>query len=229
MCVCVCVCVCLCLCLCLSLCVCVNTHTHTHTHKYICIHIPLYIIGISVKDAAATGAEILVKAKWADMKPMLGSKGTSPCNIDAGSWREACAPSFEFRRLDDADPNSFSHGYNFRVSEGGAGASARKLIKWTGIRVIIMIEGQGGMFDLMTTLQHLGAGLALMSVATLVADAMICYMLSEAETALYKKRKFEDHEQHAENLTEEEKQVLMGQGQAKGDQGHGYQSIPEPA
>jgi hypothetical protein len=54
-------------------------------------------------------------------------------------------------------------------------------------------------------------------------------MLSEAETALYKKRKFEDHEQHAENLTEEEKQVLMGQGQAKGDQGHGYQSIPEPA
>jgi hypothetical protein len=189
--------------------------------------------GISAKDAAATGAEILVKAKWADMKPMLGSKGASPCNLDARDWREACAPSFEFRRLDDAHPNSFSHGYNFRVSEGGgAGASARRLIKWTGIRVIIMIEGQGGLFDLMTTMQHLGAGLALMSVATLVADAMICYMLSDEETATYKKRKFEDHEQHADSLTEEEKAVLMGQGRVKGDQGgggHGYQSIPDPA
>ena len=34
-------------------------------------------------------------------------------------------------------------------------------------------------------------GLALMSIATLVADAMICYLLSDDETRVFRKRKYE--------------------------------------
>ena len=110
---------------------------------------------ISPLEAADHGAEILVKVKWADMKPMLGSKGKYPCNLDQADWRESCTPSFDFIRLDDPDPHSFSHGYNFREStaDGDVGAAQRVLTKWIGIRVILMIEGQGGRFDGITTMQ----------------------------------------------------------------------------
>ena len=69
---------------------------------------------VSASEAADHGAEILVKVKWADSKPLLGRKNKYPCNLDAAGWAEACAPSFAFRRLDDPDPDSFSHGFNFR-------------------------------------------------------------------------------------------------------------------
>jgi hypothetical protein len=87
-----------------------------------------------------------------------GRKAKYPCNLDASNWREACSPSFSFIRLDDPDPHSFSHGYNFRTVAGaGIGAQERVVTKWTGVRVLVMIEGQGGEFDGITTMQHLGA------------------------------------------------------------------------
>ena len=86
---------------------------------------------VSFGDAADTGAEILLQVRWTDMQPMLGAKGRSPCNLDAANWKEACAPSYDFRRLDDPNNNSFSHGYNFRTVSAGSG-SERHVTKWTG-------------------------------------------------------------------------------------------------
>ena len=58
------------------------------------------------------------------------------------------------------------------------GAAERVVTKWVGVRVIVVIEGQGGMFDGITTMQHIGAGLALMSIATLVRRAVLRSVIS---------------------------------------------------
>jgi hypothetical protein len=87
-----------------------------------------------------------------------------------------------------------------------------------------------------------------MSIATLIADAMICYLLSNEETALFRKRKYEDYDLAHEHLTAEERAVLSGEradptllvpkvvkeripgvwGFGKTDRDKGYTEIPDP-
>jgi len=122
---------------------------------------------VSIEEAMLTGAEIVVSAVWSD----TGDAEAYYCDLDHDDWRTNCKPYLTFRRLDDPDPRTFSHGYNYRSSRvfSDQGTDHRDLRKLTGIKVLFIVEGQGGRFDAMITGTTVGSGLALLSVATLVS------------------------------------------------------------
>jgi P2X purinoceptor 4 len=57
----------------------------------------------------------------------------------------------------------------------------RSLVKAYGLKIIISVDGKAGKFDFIPLLITLGAGLGLLSVATLVADFVLLYFTSKKE------------------------------------------------
>jgi hypothetical protein len=140
--------------------------------------------GIRYRDIAATGADVVMNIYF-------------DCDLDMGV--EQCGPRipFEVMRLDT--PNSeLSRGYNMRwLSAVGSdpptsgntpdavfdiGGDARTVIKAFGPRIRVQITGRGRRWDLMMLTTTLGAGLALVGVATLVVDLLLLYVLPRRET-----------------------------------------------
>eukprot|EP00475_Leptophrys_vorax_P004341 TRINITY_DN12591_c0_g1_i1.p1 TRINITY_DN12591_c0_g1~~TRINITY_DN12591_c0_g1_i1.p1 ORF type:complete len:256 (+),score=49.65 TRINITY_DN12591_c0_g1_i1:502-1269(+) len=116
------------------------------------------------------------------------------CNLD---YEPECAPVFKFTRLDDPDPNSFTTGFNFRyhrmVGTGGltdfGGPSIRYLYKMYGVRIVFQVTGEARKFSLIALTTTLGAGLALLSVSSLVSDYFMVYLHPKKE--LYTDHKYE--------------------------------------
>ena len=107
------------------------------------------------------------------------------CDLD--SALEACTPRmpFEVMRIDTAD-SALSHGYNARwlsaaKRAGGPAfpkhADTRALVKASGPRIRVSISGVGRRFDLGSLTTVVGAGVALMGVATAVVDVLLLYVL----------------------------------------------------
>ena len=112
------------------------------------------------------------------------------CDLD--SALEACTPRmpFEVMRIDTAD-SALSHGYNARwlsavkgdgpkASKGtkfDENADTRALVKASGPRIRVSITGVGRRFDLEQLTTVVGAGVALMGVATAVVDVLLLYVL----------------------------------------------------
>ena len=107
------------------------------------------------------------------------------CDLD--SALEACTPRmpFEVMRIDTAD-SALSHGYNARWLSAAkqAGSTAfpkhadtRALVKASGPRIRVSITGVGRRFDLEQLTTVVGAGVALMGVATAVVDVLLLYVL----------------------------------------------------
>ena len=135
--------------------------------------------GVSYEDVKATGADLQMNIYY-------------DCDLD--NALEACSPRmpFEVMRVDTAD-SSLSHGYNTRwlsaarsdedaPGDGdGArrrrGADARALVKASGPRIRVSISGVGRRFDLGSLTTVVGAGVALMGVATAVVDVLLLYVL----------------------------------------------------
>ncbi|KAI1882438.1 hypothetical protein AGOR_G00250710 [Albula goreensis] len=97
------------------------------------------------------------------------------CNLDMPySW---CVPKYTFRRLDNKDPNNtVAPGYNFRFAKyykTGNDVETRTLIKGFGIRFDIMVFGQAGKFSVVPMLLNIGAGLALLGLATVFCDLVV--------------------------------------------------------
>mmetsp|Transcript_16290 Transcript_16290/g.39770 ORF Transcript_16290/g.39770 Transcript_16290/m.39770 type:complete len:174 (+) Transcript_16290:242-763(+) len=111
------------------------------------------------------------------------------CDLDMGV--DQCGPRipFEVMRLDTPD-SELSAGYNVRYlspvttrplpqpdctfDEGG---DSRTVAKAFGPRIRVQITGRGRRWDLMMLTTTLGAGLALLGVATLVVDLLLLYVL----------------------------------------------------
>lgn len=83
--------------------------------------------------------------------------------------------------------------YNFRSIEYMHDKyGARQLTKHYGVRLLVMISGIGSKFDVAALFTAIGAGIGLLSVATLIADFIATNLLSNK--AVYKQAKYKEVE-----------------------------------
>jgi len=130
----------------------------------------------SASQVADRGAIILVKSTW-------------NCNLDRSEDR--CNPEWDFKRIDDAS-HSISSGFNFRTVTYDTAEGSRSLSKLYGIRFLFLIEGTAGKFSVVALTVTLGAGLAYLGIAAIVADIIMLKFLSNSEEI--HREKFDDFE-----------------------------------
>lgn len=107
------------------------------------------------------------------------------CDLDNGSG-DCVIPDIVFYRIDDPPP-SVSPGFNYRYTENNG--NGRDLVKAYGVRVVFHIFGEAGAFNIVPLLTNLGAGVALLSLATLISDLMLQYVVPAKDK--YKSEKFQ--------------------------------------
>ena len=175
--------------------------------------------GIKYREIEATGADVQMNIYF-------------DCDLDMGV--EKCGPRipFEVMRLDT--PNSeLSRGYNVRWitavgSEGptekdtpdaifDVGGDTRTVVKAFGPRIRVQVSGKGRRWDLMMMTTTLGAGLALVGVATLVVDTLLLYVLPQRQK--YQNLKFQMYgtEEEGTVVSSEDEPLLGGGGGGDGE------------
>ncbi|KAK7088034.1 P2X purinoceptor 4-like isoform X1 [Littorina saxatilis] len=135
------------------------------------------LAGTNYSDIAKGGGVIQVIINW-------------DCNLDLDV--SECLPEYSFRRLDRGD-FSISRGFNFRYAdhyklENGTGQ--RTLYKAWGIRFLVSVQGQAGKFFIIPLLLNFGSGIALLSIATVICDIVVLYLLKAR--SYYKDKKYLD-------------------------------------
>merc|ERR1712083_568836 len=88
----------------------------------------------------------------------------------------------------DSPQAKISPGSNFRHADY-FNQNRRTLIKAYGLTFIVNVHGSAGKFSIVPTLLNLGAGLALLSVATIICDIVVLYCHSKR--VFYKSAKFQ--------------------------------------
>lgn len=129
----------------------------------------------SYGEVAMEGGVIQIRIKW-------------NCNLDLSV--DKCLPEYSFRRL-DSSTYKISKGYNFRYSRNfkdANGTEFRTLYKAYGIKFVISVSGQARKFAPVPFFTNVGSGLALLSIATVICDIVVLYMLKAR--ALYKEKKY---------------------------------------
>ena len=117
---------------------------------------------------------------------MINNDFTCDCNLDF-DFLTYCRPVYSFSRLDSAQAK-ISPGSNFRHADY-FNQNRRTLIKAYGLTFIVNVHGSAGKFSVVPTLLNLGAGLALLSVATIICDIVVLYCHSKR--VFYKSAKFQ--------------------------------------
>jgi len=110
------------------------------------------------------------------------------CNLDHS--QDQCVPEYSFRRL-DSDQDVLSKGYNFRYShyfKDQNGIETRTLYKAYGIKFIVTLQGKAGKFGFVPFILNVASGLALLTVATIISDIVVLYVL-KART-VYRDKKY---------------------------------------
>ena len=128
--------------------------------------------GQKFSDIAVEGAVISVIIDW-------------ECDLDH-DFKKHCRPEYSFRRLDVPDAK-IAPGYNFRHSEY-YGDHSRTLFKSYGILFVVDVQGRAGKFSFIPFFINLGAGLALLSLATVVCDIIVLYFLKDRK--IYRDKKY---------------------------------------
>ncbi|XP_075051072.1 P2X purinoceptor 1 isoform X2 [Mixophyes fleayi] len=139
--------------------------------------------GKKFSDIARKGGTINIIINW-------------HCDLD---WPlKYCKPTYHFHGLHDE--NSASQGFNFRHARyyKEDGKNKRTLFKVFGIRIDILVNGEGGKFDIIPTMTTIGSGIGIFGVATVVCDLILLHVLPKRN--YYKERKFK-HAQNEENKT----------------------------
>jgi len=107
------------------------------------------------------------------------------CDLDH-EFLTHCRPEYNFRRLDHPSAK-IAPGYNFRHANF-FGDDRRTLYKVYGINFVVNVWGRAGKFSVIPTLMNLGAGLALLSITTVICDIIVLYFLKNGE--FYKDKKY---------------------------------------
>ena len=116
--------------------------------------------GQNFPDIAVFGGVINIDIEW-------------KCDLDH-DFMSHCRPQYSFARLDD--PNSkIAPGLNYRRSEYYA-ENMRTLYKTYGIYFIINVHGEARKFSFIPLLLNLGAGLALLSITTVICDIIVLHL-----------------------------------------------------
>ena len=78
-------------------------------------------------------------------------------------------------------------GLNYRRADY-TGENRRTLYKTYGINFVVNVHGEAGKFSVIPTLLNLGAGLALLSITTVICDIIVLYC--HKNRVYYKDKKF---------------------------------------
>ncbi|GFS12706.1 p2X purinoceptor [Elysia marginata] len=137
--------------------------------------------GIEFNQIAAEGGVMQILIDW-------------NCNLDHSI--SDCVPSYSFRRLDKGD-FKISRGFNFRYANqfgvaqpDGSFKLYRNLYKAYGVRFLVTVQGTAGKFSVVPLLLNVGSGLALLSVATIICDIVVLYVLKARH--FYRDKKYLD-------------------------------------
>lgn len=122
------------------------------------------------------------------------------CNLDFDP-ETYCTPSYSFRRLDD--PYALiAKGWNFRYANYFEN-DVRTLYKAYGIRFVILVQGQGGKFNVVPLLLNIGSGLALLGISVIICDIIVLY-LSKSKEYYYEKKFLQVNSKKRDENDEEE-------------------------
>ncbi|CAB4008602.1 P2X purinoceptor 4-like [Paramuricea clavata] len=155
------------------------------------------------EDAAIKGGIVAIRIKW-------------DCNLDHDI--SDCLPHYSFSRMDNADA-LIAKGYNFRFATYDVenNTQYRTLIKAYGIRFVILVDAKAGKFDIIPLLRNLGAGLALLSVATVMCDICVLYLLKKKY--FYRNKKYQYVDDPDASTSEDEMKTSDGSESQKGNYG----------
>uniref|UniRef100_A0A8C5PV93 P2X purinoceptor n=1 Tax=Leptobrachium leishanense TaxID=445787 RepID=A0A8C5PV93_9ANUR len=134
--------------------------------------------GQTFSDIAYKGGTVVIIIDW-------------HCDLD---WPvRFCKPTYHFHGRHDENPAS--RGFNFRHARyfKEDGVNKRTLFKVFGIRMEVLVNGEGGKFDIIPTMTTIGSGIGIFGVATVVCDLMLLHVLPKRN--YYKEKKFK----HAKN------------------------------
>ena len=141
---------------------------------------PVFTLGQIVQAAGGNYSEMAVLGGVINIDIMWD------CNLDL-DFLSHCRPAYSFSRLDSPQAK-ISPGSNFRHADY-FNQNRRTLIKAYGLTFIVNVHGSAGKFSIVPTLLNLGAGLALLSVATVICDIVVLYCHSKR--VFYKSAKFQ--------------------------------------
>jgi len=125
-------------------------------------------VACDFEEIRENGAVLLAKAHY---------------DCDEDSNVQDCFPTWDFSRIDEGD------GFNYRMIQyvNPVNETHRVMKKLYGIRVVVTIYGQAGQFFIVNLLVALGAGLGLLSVASILADFMLQNCWPKREKFLHDK------------------------------------------
>lgn len=113
------------------------------------------------------------------------------CDFNYQSTLTHCQPTVVWTRIDD--PTSASKGFNYRLAQNYIedGEARRDLIKLTGLRFVFQTSGYGKKFvSPVPAVTQIGSGIAIIAIATVIADFLLEYVLPRKDR--YKHAKIKD-------------------------------------
>nr|XP_054749125.1 P2X purinoceptor 4-like [Lytechinus pictus]XP_054749126.1 P2X purinoceptor 4-like [Lytechinus pictus] len=110
------------------------------------------------------------------------------CNLDYSL--DNCRPMYTFRRLDNRNA-LIAPGYNFRYSINYKenDTEFRTQTKAYGILFQVIVSGEAGKFDVVPLILNIASGLALLSLASIMADICVLYLLKKRY--FYRQKKYQ--------------------------------------
>ena len=157
-----------------------SSYLETCRHSDVQPFCPVFTLGQIVEAAGGNYSEMAVLGGVINIDIMWD------CNLDL-DFLSHCRPVYSFSRLDSPQAK-ISPGSNFRHADY-FNQNRRTLIKAYGLTFIVNVHGSAGKFSIVPTLLNLGAGLALLSVATVICDIVVLYCHSKR--VFYKSAKFQ--------------------------------------
>lgn len=134
----------------------------------------LAMTGTTYADIQERGCILLVTLSW-------------ECFLNS---QTVCSPRVTAARLDNPRVSS---GFNFRMPSyyrDDTGELHRDLWKYTGVRIFFVSSGVGYIFSVPTMVLQLSSGLAMMTIASVVTDFVMEYIMPQRFR--YRKYKFMD-------------------------------------
>eukprot|EP00057_Strongylocentrotus_purpuratus_P007325 XP_011661799.1 PREDICTED: P2X purinoceptor 4 isoform X2 [Strongylocentrotus purpuratus] len=132
--------------------------------------------GQSFRQMAIKGGVITIDIQW-------------NCNLDLSY--KLCLPKYRFIRADEQDAK-IAGGFNFRFGKFYRinDTEYRDLTKAYGILFQVKITGVAGKFDIVPLMLNFASGVALLSLATVMCDVVVLYLLKKRK--YYKEAKFQN-------------------------------------
>ncbi|KAM9320056.1 P2X purinoceptor 1 [Gastrophryne carolinensis] len=171
---------------------------------------PVFRLGYIVEQTGRTFSDLALKGGT------VGIIIDWHCDLD---WPvRYCKPTYHFHGL--YDENSASQGFNFRHARyyKEDGIKKRTLFKVFGIRFDILVNGEGGKFDIIPTMTTIGSGIGIFGVATILCDLMLLHVIPKRN--YYKEKKFK-HAKREEKKTLNKEEEMGYTNNSQQDQGPG--------